>query len=163
MRRRQAIGSWLTFCLMAIIAGCGGPAPDDTADSPPEQPAAEIQPESRTPPPPPRMVREKAVPGVGEKGQGLGTGPVATPIAAGIRAEEKITFMQITTSMKLYRALNGHFPKSHEEFMKEIIRANGIRLPELPPGQRYVYDAEKAAKMSSYDPNDPPLLVERPQ
>ncbi len=36
--------------------------------------------------------------------------------------------------------------------MENIIKANGIALPELPAGQKYVFDPEQAQ-----------LMVERPQ
>ena len=45
--------------------------------------------------------------------------------------------------------------------MEKIINAGAIQLPKLDPGDRYIYDPEKAAKMSTYDPKDPPLMVER--
>ena len=86
---------------------------------------------------------------------------ISTPVATGFRAEQKIRFLQIVQPMQMYRVEHGHFPKTEEEFMEKIIKANSIKLPELPPGERYVYDAEKAAKMTHYDPDDPPLLVER--
>ena len=98
--------------------------------------------------------------GVGRKGHGYGTGPIATPVASYFRTKERLAFMQVAQPMNMYHALNGHFPKTHEEFMEEVIRKNHLKLPELPAGKRYVYDAEKAAKMSQYDPNDPPLMVE---
>ena len=42
-----------------------------------------------------------------------------------------------------FKTLNERFPKTQQEFMTEIIEKNGIRLPELPPGDEYVYDAQK--------------------
>jgi hypothetical protein len=56
--------------------------------------------------------------------------------------------------MDVYKALdpNGRGPKTHEEFMEKIIRANDIKLPELPSGHRYVYD-----------PVQGELLVEQPR
>ena len=44
--------------------------------------------------------------------------------------------------MNKYKAFKGQAPQSHEEFMKEIIEANAINLPELPPGDKYFYDAK---------------------
>jgi hypothetical protein len=49
--------------------------------------------------------------------------------------------------MQLYEATNGKKPTTHEEFMEQIIRANQIVLPELPAGQRYVYDPETGELM----------------
>ena len=48
--------------------------------------------------------------------------------------------------MNKYRALNDRYPKDFDEFMNEIIKANGISLPKLPPYQKYGYD-EKDHKL----------------
>jgi len=66
--------------------------------------------------------------------------------------------------MNLYKGAKGHYPKTHDEFMEKIIKANQIVLPKLrDPDARYLYLPEKAAKMSTYDPIDPPLVIERPR
>jgi len=49
--------------------------------------------------------------------------------------------------MRLYKAMNGHAPKTHEEFMEKIIKENRIQLPELPPGHRYRYYPEQEELM----------------
>ena len=142
----------LGACLLVtvIAAGCGGdgdqpaPAPSDASST------GETE-------------RVKATPGVGKRGRDYGAGPVSTPIAARFRVEEKMNLGLIALPMRMYRVEHGYFPKTHEEFMEKIIKANSIKLPELAPGERYVYDAEKAAEMTGYDPDDPPLLVERPR
>jgi hypothetical protein len=91
---------------------------------------------------------EKAQVGVGAQGKDYGTpdaGLITTPIAAYFTAREQITFLiQIPDAMRTFQALNGRYPKSHDEFMKEIIQAGNIKLPELPVGAKYVYDPEKA-------------------
>jgi len=43
----------------------------------------------------------------------------------------------------LYKALHGHAPKTHDEFMMQIIQAGAIKLPELKEGCRYEYNPEK--------------------
>jgi hypothetical protein len=109
------------------------------------------------------VVREKAVVGVSPKGQGYGGGLITEPISVYFKASQMVVFrIQIPHAMNLYRGVHGHFPKSHQEFMEKIIQENGIQLPTLPPGARYVYDPQKAAQMQQYDPADPPLFVERP-
>ena len=71
------------------------------------------------PPPPPDMVREKAVPGVTGKGEGLGSGPISTPIFAYFRIREKLVFdIQVASAMNTYKGIHGHFPKTQEEFDK---------------------------------------------
>ena len=61
--------------------------------------------------------------------------------------------MQLEQAIKLYKAQHGSLPRTHEEFMEKIVNnpQYGIRLPELPPGHRYVWD-----------PKQEKLLVERP-
>ncbi len=92
---------------------------------------------------------KKAGVGVGKSTQALEkhgtTGDVvAGPAKVLFRTKEKIVFeIQIPHAMNLYKAEHGKGPQSHEEFMEKIIRANRIRLPELPPGQRYEFNVAK--------------------
>ncbi|MFN7874996.1 MAG: hypothetical protein ACK5PB_06760 [Pirellula sp.] len=88
--------------------------------------------------------------GVGKQGQGLGdvgsANPanfVAAPAKAYFQIKERIVFEQLIPKvMQLYQATNGHLPKSHEVYMKEL-EANQIKLPELPQGQVYRYRPEE--------------------
>jgi hypothetical protein len=92
------------------------------------------------------MERVKAEKGVGVKGRSLDEheGVLVTPAKAYFSVRERAVFeMQIPQALKLFKATNGNGPKTHEEFMAQIIDANQIQLPELPAGQRYVYDPEK--------------------
>jgi hypothetical protein len=99
-------------------------------------------------PAPPAPVLKKAEVGVGEKGHGYGAGPVATPASTYFMAKERIAFdIQIPHAMNLFKAMEGHMPKSHEEFMEKIIKANQIQLPKLPEGERYVYDPKQEQLM----------------
>lgn len=38
--------------------------------------------------------------------------------------------------------MHERYPKDHEEFMTQIIKANNINLPVLPGGRKYQYDVE---------------------
>lgn len=150
--------------------GSEAPPPPPTGASnelPPPPPPASGSPTSPdgSARPDPNVERTVARPGVTGKGEGYGTGPIATPVRAYFLTRERIVFdIQIASAMNTYKAINGHFPKSHEEFMEKIIRANQIKLPELSRSEEcYVYLPEKAAKVSTYDPTDPPLVVERPR
>ncbi len=173
---------FLVVIAMLVAAGCGS-----ESDSKPAQPAASAPPPAArrppplppvvannppsgptTPAPPPsepaNVVREKAVVGVGKKGQGYGGGLVTTPIAVYFKAPQMMVFnIQIPKAMNDFRGVNGYFPRSEKEFFEKIIKENEIHLPELPPGSRYVYDPKKAAQQQAYDTADPPLLVERPE
>jgi hypothetical protein len=47
----------------------------------------------------------------------------------------------IHQAVELYRAGNdGQYPKTHQEFMEGVIKANNIALPTLPYYQEYSYD-----------------------
>jgi len=96
--------------------------------------------------------RQVAEVGVGKKGRNYGGGVVSEPIRAMFRTEQRMQLLQVKQAMQLYKASNGYLPKTHEIFMKEIIEANSIQLPELPEGERYVYDPEQGE-----------LMVERPK
>lgn len=101
--------------------------------------------------PQPNVIAEKPQPGVTGKGN-YGPGIVTTPISVYFQAQERVIFLQVDQAMNLYQAEHGHKPKSEDEFMKQIIQFNQIRLPQLQPGSKYKYDPEKGE-----------LLVERSQ
>lgn len=83
----------------------------------------------------------KADVGVGKKGRGYGGGIVTAAVKARFTSEQALVFnAQIPHAMNLFQATNGRFPKDHDEFMREIITANAIKLPELPPLDKYIYD-----------------------
>ena len=48
----------------------------------------------------------------------------------------------VTKALQLFNALEGRYPKDHQEFMEKVIKANGIQLPVLPGKRRYQYDVE---------------------
>ena len=56
--------------------------------------------------------------------------------------KEKIVFdIELPRSAQLYNALHdGKDPKTHEEYMKEVV--GQIKLPKLPPGKVYRYHPE---------------------
>jgi hypothetical protein len=56
------------------------------------------------------------------------------------------SILSIQHSLDLYHATNERYPKDLDEFMTEIIKPNGISLPQLPPYQKYAYD-EKDHKL----------------
>jgi hypothetical protein len=94
--------------------------------------------------------RVKADVGVGKAGRSLDEyeGVIVTPAKALFTVREKAVFqIQIPNALQLYKATNGSNPKTHEEFMAQVIEANSIQLPELPAGQRYVWDPEQGELM----------------
>lgn len=102
--------------------------------------------------PQPNTVTERAQAGATGKGNYGGPGVVTTPISVYFQAQERLIYDSVTYAVKLYEAEHGNKPKTEEEFMKQVIEANQIRLPQLPPGSKY-----------KYDPQNGELLVEQPQ
>lgn len=95
------------------------------------------------------VVAQKATAGVGKKGQKIDKHSdmqkiISGPAGALFKVEQKVVFdIKIPHALQLYKATNGHFPKSHEDFMRDIVEANRIQLPELPEGAVYQFDTEK--------------------
>lgn len=81
-----------------------------------------------------------------QRGQKLkGGGYLSTTLRAGIVAEQKLNLFQVQHALNLYHATNGHYPKTHEDFMKDIIQFNGIPLEPLQEPYEYWYNAEEGA------------------
>ncbi len=118
-------------------AGCDALNQPMVSEAPPAAPA-----------PPPEPVKAEA--GVGKQGQSLknesGVGRIiAQPAITLFAVKQRVVFeIQIPQAMQFYQAEKGNMPKTHDEFMTRIIKANNINLPELPDGQVYKYDPEKA-------------------
>jgi hypothetical protein len=98
-----------------------------------------------TPAQEPQMPNQVAKTGVGVQGNSLdgikGNDPrmlLAGPVKAYFNAKERIIFdIQLRESEKLFNALQGRDPKSHEEYMKEVV--GQIQLPKLQDGMVYRY------------------------
>lgn len=90
---------------------------------------------------------EKAQVGVGKRGRDYGGGIITEPARQRFLIADRLTFTAIDHAMNLYKATNGHLPKSHDEFMRDIIQANNLKLPDLPAGDEYFYDPERGELM----------------
>jgi hypothetical protein len=91
--------------------------------------------------------------GVGIQGQSLEPGNMITePARAFFSVKQKLVFTQVEHALQLYQATNDSLPQSTEEFMEKIVQANNLKLPELPRGHKYVFDAEAGN-----------LMVEKPK
>lgn len=131
-------------------------APSEMLDGPELAPPAQAQPApgAAAAEPSAEMERVKAERGVAAAGRSLDehAGLLVTPAKAYFSVRERAVFdIQVPEALKLFKATNGNGPRSHDEFMAQVIEANQIQLPELPDGQRYVYD-----------PQTEQLMVERP-
>jgi hypothetical protein len=97
--------------------------------------------------------RSQAVVGVGKKGRGYGGGVITEPVRQYFRIQERVAFdIKIPQALRHYQALdpNGRGPQSHEAFMA-MLKEHEIELPELPPGEEYLFD-----------PVQQELMVQRP-
>lgn len=92
---------------------------------------------------PTEYVREKARAGVLDK-ENYDAGIITTPISANFSLKQQLIFdFQIPKALELFEQLRNRKPRSHQEFMQEIILKSNIRLPTLPPHYRYIYDPEE--------------------
>lgn len=71
---------------------------------------------------------------------------ISNPITGALDAyqplKEQVAGMGIGYAVRQFHALEGRYPKDHDEFMEKIIKANNIRLPTLGKGKSYEYDVE---------------------
>jgi len=111
---------------------------DDLAarpSAPPAQPAS--------PPPDPGTERVKAQAGVGAKGRSLDNeqGILVQPAKAYFAARERIAFEQAFYGQyRLYRATEDA-PKDYDELKAKVLDPYQIKLPLLPRGHKYAWDA----------------------
>ena len=172
--------SFLVMFTLSLQIGCdqpqtssSGPSPSAGGPPPPPPGATSLQAPPSPPEPAPQgggvggstegqfqneggqFDREVAQVGVGKKGQNYGGGMISEPVRQYFRAQEQITFLTIHKNLRTFKALKNRLPQSHEEFMKEIVEAGGLSLPELPAGARYRYDPTRG------DLGE--LMVERPK
>lgn len=142
--KRAAERSRLTAsaCLAVLSLGaCLGCAPQPTATS--TGAAANETGQATT-----EIQAQKAVAGVGKQGQSLrddsGVAKILSgPAAAYFDVKQKAVLeIQVPQALQLYKATHGEFPDSHDEFMKQIVEANRLVLPELPEGAKYQFKSD---------------------
>lgn len=160
-RRWLAPMTALAFGL-ALVAGCDQPTgstrPRSKAplDQLVEQPAPQAP---QAPPPPPQapvaprpilgqktqdirdMNKEKQAGGVVASTKITAQDPIRLQGNAYVSIIGKNSILNIQHALDLYQAETGEFPKTTEEFMEKIIKANNVALPKLPFYQEYGYDA----------------------
>lgn len=107
------------------------------------------------------IAAQEALAGVGKQGQSLRdqsgaqkilSGPLSAYLHVKQLAELEI---KIPHALNLFQATHGRFPKSHEEFMKEIVEFNQIKLPELPTGAVYRFNTQEG-KLWVYPEDEAP-------
>jgi len=148
MVNRVASKLWLALVAfpLAVSLGCDAGAPAGGGGQAVKEPTGPPQIATE-----PVFVQEKATVDLTKKGQaaaGYQPGVITTPAKVYLRVPDRVAFeIQIPSAMNLYRAEHDGFPKSHEQFMKDIVEANQIKLPELPPDSKYVYKPETGELM----------------
>mgnify|MGYP006879615845 CR=1 FL=1 len=69
---------------------------------------------------------------------------ISNPITGALEAygplKQQAAELGVTKAIQLFHALEGRYPKDHDEFMTRIIKENHIRLPVLGTGKKYEYD-----------------------
>ncbi len=97
----------------------------------------------------PAIEAQEALAGVGKEGQLLRDHSdtqkiISGPLSAYLHVKQVAALeIQIPQALNLFQATNGRLPKSHEEFMKEIVEFNQIKLPELPAGAVYRFNTQE--------------------
>lgn len=148
-RTKNRLGIFLSVAFgLAVLAGCESGQEPPRVVQPKKEPVV-----AKPEPAKPKITTRKADVGVGKKGRDYGQGLVATPAAAYFAVRENIAFrIQIPQALQLFKAEHDRLPKDHAEFMEVIIKANNIKLPELPDGDSY-----------RYDPKTGELMVDHPE
>lgn len=67
--------------------------------------------------------------------------------SARFTSENSLTLDKVKHATDLYEATYGYKPKTNEDFMRDIIEANYIELPELRDGYEYWYDGKTGELM----------------
>ncbi|MEM8733499.1 MAG: hypothetical protein AAGG44_04725 [Planctomycetota bacterium] len=132
-------GCWILvgFLAMLVSVGCEPTPPPPASNASVDQAADILGPAGQ------------AVAGVGKEGQSLrdDTGVakmISGPISALANFKQKAVLeIQVKQAIDVFKAMEGRFPKDHDEFMKRCIEANRITLPELPDGYVYQFNSEK--------------------
>jgi hypothetical protein len=108
-------------------------------DGPEEKRSPSVTPSS---PPKKTMKLDKLKPQDAAEGGTLGD-LILTPLRTYSKVSVKIDDIQIKSQLNIFRAKNGGNPKDFAEYKKEILDPVGNTLPELPDGDRYVFDPQR--------------------
>jgi hypothetical protein len=122
---------------------------DDAASREKSAQEAEAATQAAEPTPPP--VEEADRIGDSDKNREETSNPLLAAGHVYTFAGNQATLLQHKSAVKNFQATNGHFPKSHEEYVKEIVDKELVILP--PPDEGYEY---------WYRPEDPMNIWVRP-
>jgi hypothetical protein len=168
---KRSVAVWAATLLLGIVLwGCDQPAHvAKTPTGPPPPPPAPLEtqagvyagglddlaarPSAPAPAPPPPVQQPateivKAEAGVGAKGQSLANeqGLMVTPVKVFFLGPQKIFFeIEFKENYKTWEASAERTPKDFDELKAQFLDPLGLtkKLPVLPQGHKYVWDAEK--------------------
>ena len=120
--------------LALILVGCDQPGGSTQAKAKPRPILGERTQDIRD------AAKEKQAGGVVASPRIVSKDPITLPGNAYVSIIGQASKGQITHALDLYQADTGEYPKTLEEFMEKIIKANNIALPKLPFYQEYTYD-----------------------
>jgi hypothetical protein len=87
-----------------------------------------------------------------KKGRSLeGGGYLSVVTGTRFWAEHQMTLNVVRKNLDLYKAERGYYPKTQEDFMRDIIERWEVNLPELPEGWEYYYDPETPLELKMID------------
>ncbi|MGD2174222.1 MAG: hypothetical protein PVJ27_02375 [Candidatus Brocadiaceae bacterium] len=149
---KLAASFWVLPAL--LLLACGGCSCEDSEAEAEQPPIAVVEPEAPEPPPEEQPTGEQGAqaqaPGQEaaqieseepRRGRSLLQAPAdyyrTVTIDAPRHARETVGQIRMERELKQFEALKGRYPKSIEEFEQW----RGEKLPELPQGQSYSYDA----------------------
>jgi len=113
-----------------------------------KQPEISILPTQQPTTEKPKTVVKDAEAGLGKQAQNYKKHEFLGELARSFfRSRERINYMTVQKNIDLYHATYERYPKTLEEFQKEILDPSGIKLPELKEGCRYFYDPETGKLM----------------
>jgi hypothetical protein len=142
-----------TLTALALVsAGCNEGGPPVAA--PPAAAPVTGGPPTLTPPPaaPVQVTASEDHTKKGIAGNEMGKGILATPARVYLRIPDRVLFLNLENTMKLYKGEHGALPKTHEDFMRDIVEAYSIKLPELPDDSHYIYVPDKEELMIERQP-----------
>lgn len=127
------LGVCFAVCTVGSFAGCTG-----EVESMPDMPRAEEPAVTDSP----VVEQREAVPLSQPARRHEGGGLSGAVINARRQAQAFVDSEPIDHAIRLYHASNGRYPKSHEEFMKQVMEPNHMRLPEAEEGYELRYNPE---------------------
>lgn len=147
--------AWLLLIAMIASSGCSGDSASGDGPSEMERMTQQMEQESAakkkaeaevaaqqavnpTPPPEEEPVRV----GDSDKNREETYNPLLAAAHAYVFAENRAIIMQHTSAVKLFHAEKGYYPKSHEDYIKQIVDRELVLLPKPDEGYEFWYRPE---------------------